>query len=47
MLAGNIPILVPVHDARREVVNVCAGADEEEEHQEERLEVEECRLEKQ
>lgn len=40
----SVPILVSVHDSRRKVVDVGAGADEEEEHQEERLEVEERRL---
>lgn len=40
----NLPVLVPVHDSRCEVVDVCAGADQEQQHQEERLEVEKGRL---
>lgn len=35
-----LPVLVPVHDGGHELVRVCAGADEEENDEEERLEVE-------
>lgn len=37
----DIPVLVPIHDAREDVVRVGARADEEEDHEEEGLEVEE------
>jgi hypothetical protein len=40
----NIPFLIAVHDAREERVHICRGADEQEDHQEERLEVEDCCL---
>lgn len=36
-----IPILVPVHDSGREMVDVCARADQEQQHQKEGLKVEE------
>lgn len=36
-----IPVLIPVHDTRSEVVDVCARADEQQEDEEEGLEVEE------
>ena len=36
-----IPVLIPVHNARGEVVDVCARADEQQEDEEEGLEVEE------
>lgn len=39
-----IPVLIPVHEAREEVVHVCARADQKEKDEEERLEVEEGRL---
>jgi len=39
-----LPILVPVHDARGEVVDVCARAYQEEDDLEQGLEVEEGRL---
>lgn len=37
----DVPVLVPIHDAREDVVRVGARADEEEDHEEEGLEVEE------
>ena len=40
-LLGDSPVLVPVHIAGHDVVNVCACADEEEDDEEEGLEVEE------
>lgn len=36
----SLPILIPVEDARRKVVDVCACADEQQDNEEERLEVE-------
>ena len=36
----SLPILIPVEDAWRKVVDVCACADEQEDNEEERLEVE-------
>ena len=42
-----IPVLVPVHDAGREVVDICARADQQQDDEQEGLEVEERRLEQQ
>lgn len=41
----DVPIFVTVHDPREDVVRVCAGADEKEDDQEERLKIEEGGLE--
>lgn len=38
------PVLVSVHECREDIVGICASTDEEQDNQEERLEVEECRL---
>ena len=40
----NIPFLIAVHDAGEERMHICRGADEQEDHQEERLEVEDSCL---
>jgi hypothetical protein len=40
----HVRVLLSVHKSREELMAVCAGADEEEQHHEGRLEVEECRL---
>jgi hypothetical protein len=40
----NVPILVPVQESREDSVQVCAGADEEENDQEKRLELEDAEL---
>lgn len=40
----DIPVLVPVHQSRKDIVRVGASADEEEDDQEKRLKVEERRL---
>lgn len=37
----HIPILVPVHQGREDIVRVCARADEEQEDEEQRFEIEE------
>jgi hypothetical protein len=39
-----LPILVSVHDSGEELVDVCAGADEEEQDEQRGIEVEEGRL---
>ena len=38
------PVLVAVHDGGKDIVRVGAGADEEEDDQQQRLEVEKCGL---
>lgn len=40
----NVPILIPVQESRKDSVQVCAGADEEQDHEEEGLELEDAEL---
>lgn len=40
----DIPILVPVQESREDAVQVCASADEEEDDEQERLELEDAEL---
>lgn len=40
----DIPVLVPVHDAGRKVVDICACADQQQDDEQEGFEVEERRL---
>jgi hypothetical protein len=40
----NVPILIPVQESREDAVQVCAGADEEQDHEEEGLELEDAEL---
>jgi len=46
MWSSNVyePILVPVHECRGDMSSIGTGADGEEKHQQERLEVEQSRL---
>jgi hypothetical protein len=41
---SNVPILVPVQESREDSVQVCAGADEEQDYEEEGLELEDSEL---
>jgi hypothetical protein len=43
-ILSNVPILIPVQESRKHSVQVCAGADEEEYHEEEGLELEDAEL---
>jgi len=40
----NVPILIPIQESREDSVQVCAGADEEQDHEEEGLELEDAEL---
>jgi len=41
---GDVPLLVPVHERRRRRTNIRACTDEKEDHEQQRLKVEERRL---
>jgi hypothetical protein len=41
---SNVPILIPIQESREDSVQVCAGADEEQDHEEEGLELEDAEL---
>lgn len=41
---NSLPMLVSIHDPRHDGVGICARADDEEDNQEERLEIEQRRL---